>query len=275
MPVVRMEADVQNQGFAAGLAAGMSARKNLTVRDVDIQELKRMLCSMGNLPAGVLYEQDGYDPERVVPEFAEFAEAFRDPESAIPRLCEKLSETGDPEIAALLAFLKNDSGRKCLLEDLEKASWDKGWEYRGMGQFGAAVSVLDAKLIALANIADGSEKETLLRLLGELTPEHEFSHFRAVSILLQSVPDPEAIPMLEKLLKTPLLADGVENSFKKIVEQNSPDPCDNVKRTCQLKELYLLKALAACDPENPLAKERLAAYAAAPAWLYASWCGRR
>ncbi len=273
MPVVRMEADVQNQGFAAGLAAGMSAIRNLTVRDVDIMELKRMLCSMGNLPAGVLYEQDGYDPEKAVPEFAEMAEVFRDPESAIPRLCQELAEKGDPETAALLGFLKNDAGRKILVEHLESASWDQGWEYRGMGQFGAAVSPLDARIIALANIADGSEKKAIQGLLGTLTADHAFSHFRALSLLLQASPDADAVPHLERLLNTPELSQGVEGSFKKIVEENSADPCDNVKRTRQLKEIYLLKALAACDGENPLAKERLGAYAAAPAWLYASWCG--
>ena len=272
MPVVRMEADVQNQGFAAGLAAGMTAIRNLTVRAVDMNELKRMLCSLGNLAPAALYEQDGYDPASAVPEFADFAAAFRDPETEIPALCEKLAATGDSSIAALLAFLKNPSGREILVDYLENAHWDGGWEFRGMGQFGPAASPLDARIIALSNIADGTEKSAILRLLSELTPAHAFSHFRALSNLLQSSPTPEAVSKLEELLNDSELTNSVETTFKQIVEENTPDPCDNLKRTRQLKEIYLLKALAACSPEHPLAQRRLSAYSSSPSWLYASWC---
>ena len=273
MPVVRMQADVQNQGFAAGLAAGMTAIRNLTVRHVDMQELKRMLCSMGNLPESVLYEQDGYDPDRAVAEFAEFAAAFRAPEASLPCLKKQLAETGDSQIAALMAFLKDSSGKEVLCDAIGSASWDKGWEYRGMGQFGPAASPLDARIIALSKIASGDDGKVLLKLLGALSAEEAFSHFRAVSLLLQKAPCKEAVPFLEKLLSAPELSGSVEKSFKEIIEENSADPCDNLQRTRQLKELYLLKALAACDPANPLAKQRLELYAETPAWLYASWCG--
>ena len=273
MPVVRMEADVQNQGFAAGLAAGMTATKNLTVRHINISELKRMLCSLGNLSTGVLYEQDGYDPEQAVPEFAGYAEAFRDPESAIPVLCAKLAEERDPETAALLAFLQNDRGREVLMETLRESSWDQGWEYRGMGQFGAAVSVLDARIIALSRIASGGEGSAILKLLEELTTAHAFSHFRAVSLLLQAAPCEEAVPALEKLLKEPELSGAVEVSFRQIIEKNTENPNENQQRTCQLKELYLLRALSSCCNDHPLVQQRLANYMKAPSWLYASFCG--
>ena len=274
MPVVRMEADVQNQGFAAGLAAGMTATRNLTVRNTNIPELKRMLCSLGNLSAGVLYEQDGYDPEQAVPEFAEYAEAFREPESAIPPLCAKLAETRDPEIAALLAFLKNGSGREVLMKTLKESSWDDGWEYRGMGQFGPAVSLLDARIIALSRIASGGEGSAVLELLEQLTPSHAFSHFRAVSLLLQAAPCEEAVPSLEKLLNAPELSGSVEVTFRQIIERNTENPNENQQRTCQLKELYLLHALAACRKDHPLAQQRLREYMNSPSWLYASYCSK-
>ncbi len=272
MPVVRMEADVQNQGFAAGLAAGMTAIRNLTVRHVDIQELKRMLCSIGNLPANVLFEQDGYDPDKAVPEFAEFAAAFRDPEGELPRLGKRLAETGEPDIAALMAFLNNDSGREVLISAISSASWDKGWEYRGMGQFGPAASPLDARIIALSKIASGDDGKAVLGVLKTLSADDAFSHFRALSLLLQKAPCQEAVPWLEKLLETEKLSGTVEGSFREIIEENSQDPCDNLQRTNQLKELYLLKALAACDPENPIARKRLELYSSVPSWLYAAYC---
>ena len=273
MPVVRMEADVQNQGFAAGLAAGMTSIHNLTVRHVDMQELKRMLCSIGNLPESVLYEQDGFDPARAVPEFAEFAEVYRNPDEKLPELREKVAAAGDPELAALLAFFNDDTGREVLVKAITNASWDEGWEFRGMGQFGPAASRLDALLIALSKVADGSEKEALLALLKQLTPEMAFSHFRAASLLLQKSPAPEAVPLLEELLKAPLLTNRVETTFKQIIEENTENPNENLQRTCQLKEIYLLKALAACDGENLLAAERLKNYRNSPTYLYASFCG--
>jgi hypothetical protein len=273
MPVVRMEVDVQNQGFAAGLAAGMTSIHNLTVRHVNIQELKRMLCSIGNLPVNVLYEQDGYDPEQAEPDFADFAEAFRDPENALPAFRQRLEETKDPEIAALLAFFQKDWGREILVSHISESPWDQGWEFRGMGQFGPAASPLDAKLIALANIADGSEKSAVLRLLSELTPDHAFSHFRAIAAVLRKQPCKEAVPFLEALLTTAELNGKVECSFAEIIKENTPNPCENIQRTNQLKEVYLLKALAACDPENELALSRLKRYSESPQYLYASFCG--
>ena len=271
MPVVRMEVDVQNQGFAAGLAAGMTTNKNRTVRNVDIQELQRMLCSLGNLPESVLYEHDGYDPEQAVPEFAEFAEVYRNPDEELPKLRKKMLETNDPELAALLAFFKDASGRELLVKAVTDASWDQGWEFRGMGQFGPAASALDAKLIALANIADGSEKSAVLALLGSLTPDLAFSHFRAIASILRKSPCSEAVPLLENLLSTPELTDNVECSFAQIISKNSTNPCDNIQRTFQLKELYLLKALQSCDPENELALSRLKRYSESPQFLYASF----
>ena len=271
MPVVRMEVDVQNQGFAAGLAAGMTANANRTVRNVNMTELQRMLCSLGNLPESVLYEHDGYDPAQAVPEFAEFAEAFRNPEEALPKFRQKMFETNDPELAALLAFFKDESGREILVKSISDVTWDEGWEFRGMGQFGPAASPLDAKLIALANIANGSEKSALLKLLEMLTPELAFSHFRAVASVLRKQPCSEAVPRLEELLNTPELTGNVECSFKEIIDKNSPNPCDNIQRTFQLKELYLLKALQACDPENQLALDRLKRYSQSPQYLYAAF----
>ncbi len=271
MPVVRMEADVQNQGFAAGLAAGMTAIRNRTVRSVNIPELQRMLCSVGNLPPEILQEKDGYDPEKAVPEFAELAEFFRDPEEFIPKVRKEMRRSKDPEKAALLAFAGDDSGRKILADSLKEARWDKGWAYRGMGQFGAAASPLDARLLALARIADGSEKEHVLRLLAELTPEAAFSHFRALCMVLRRSPCAEAVPRLAELLETPELTGTVELSFRQIIDACSPDPCDNLQRNCQLKELYLLKALQACAPDHPLVRTRLKACADSPVWLYASF----
>ena len=140
-----------------------------------------------------------------------------------------------------------------------------------MGQFGASASPLDAAIIALANIADGSEKDALLKLLARLNAEMEFSHFRAVCQFLIKNPCPEAVPFLTGLLQDPQIAGSVESSFEQIIERSTPDPNENMQRTCQLKELYLLKALQSCDPECGFAAGRLAECEDGPVWLYAGF----
>jgi hypothetical protein len=89
----------------------------------------------------------------------------------------------------------------------------------------------------------------------------------------KKAPCKEAVPLLEGLLTTAELTGKVECSFAEIIKENSENPCDNIQRTSQLKEIYLLKALAACDPENELALSRLKQYSESPQYLYASFCG--
>ena len=50
IPVIRMQPDVQNQGYAAGLAASMAARGGVPLREIDIKKLQRHLVEIGNLP---------------------------------------------------------------------------------------------------------------------------------------------------------------------------------------------------------------------------------
>jgi ribulose 1,5-bisphosphate synthetase/thiazole synthase len=60
MPVIRMQADIQNQGYAAGMAAAMSAQSGKALRDIDIRALQKHLVEKGNLPAEVLAEKDSF-----------------------------------------------------------------------------------------------------------------------------------------------------------------------------------------------------------------------
>ncbi len=52
--MVRMQYDLLNQGYAAGLAASMAVKQEVSPRNVDVGELQRRLIRMGALPAAVL-----------------------------------------------------------------------------------------------------------------------------------------------------------------------------------------------------------------------------
>jgi hypothetical protein len=58
IPLVRMQACIQNQGYAAGLAAAMASRDGVPLRGIDIRALQRKLVEIGNLPEEVLQQQD-------------------------------------------------------------------------------------------------------------------------------------------------------------------------------------------------------------------------
>lgn len=58
LPIIRMQPDQQNLGYAAGVAAAMASVSGVPLRGVDIRSLQRKLVAAGNLPARVLSDRD-------------------------------------------------------------------------------------------------------------------------------------------------------------------------------------------------------------------------
>ena len=54
LPAIRMQADVENLGGAAGCAAALALRQGVTLRQLDLKALQRQLVAEGVLPATVL-----------------------------------------------------------------------------------------------------------------------------------------------------------------------------------------------------------------------------
>ncbi|MBN2295626.1 MAG: FAD-dependent oxidoreductase [Pirellulales bacterium] len=54
VPLIRMQADIQNGGYAAGVAAAMAVETNVPVCNIDIKALQQHLVEIGNLPETVL-----------------------------------------------------------------------------------------------------------------------------------------------------------------------------------------------------------------------------
>lgn len=60
MPIIRMQPDLQNSGYAAGAAAAMAAKAGITPRQVNVRKLQQHLVEIGNLPQSVLEQTDSY-----------------------------------------------------------------------------------------------------------------------------------------------------------------------------------------------------------------------
>ena len=82
-------------------------------------------------------------------------------------------------------------------------------------------------------------------------------------------PDPRAAAALERLLAAPGAAGHAIVTFQDALASNRPDWNDTTVRNAQLKELYLAKALAACDPKSKTARGILRAYAEGMQGIYA------
>ena len=253
VPLVRMQACIQNQGYAAGLAAAAASREGVPLRAIDIRALQKKLVEIGNLPEEVLEHEDSLpmaeeEVARAVREFPplwtrhaggdrrveeiarRFEEAppredfwaaavlFQHPETALPLLREAYaSSEGETRFAYAqkLAMLGDATGAELLLERVRSADgWDFGWRYASMSNFGSALSPLDTAIIALARAGYEEAVPTILEKVALLDATVEFSHHRAAALALERLGDPAAAAALAALLAKPGMSGHVHDSLE-------------------------------------------------------------
>ena len=285
MPILRMQPDVQNQGFAAGTAAGMAVKGGKAPRAIDVKELQKAMIAKGILDESVLAMTDTFPlsdetlaraASTLDDKYQGLAELLTDPVRAIPLL---KKNAGLPS-AHVLALLGDGSKAALVADAVAGMRWDKGWNYRGMDQFGRSVSWVDSYLIALGRSRAACALKPLLGKIAALTPASEYSHFRAVALCAESLGDKAAVPALSSLLKLP----GVGgHALRPIVEAGvSPIPeyahwqsgnrgiADRERSDC-LRELCVARALYRLgDDEAKLGERTLRAYADDPRRAYAN-----
>jgi hypothetical protein len=274
MPVIRMQADIQNQGYAAGVAAATAARSGKTLRDIDIRELQEHLVEKGNLPAEVLTEKDSFPlpKERVeqavktVPNDFEGIEViFAQPEQALPLLREAYAAVGSEQAkltyAHILGIMGDPTGAGTLVEAVQSREWDKGWKYTGMGQYGPSMSPLDSLIIALARTRRAEALGPILAKVRQLGPADALSHHQAVAVALETLASPAAAkPLAELLQKSGMI--GHAYTDINVATRNIPaSPEDTSTRECSLRELMLARALYRCGDHDGLGEKILREYA--------------
>lgn len=273
MPVIRMQPDIQNQGYGAGVAAAMMAQKEIGTRDIDIKALQKHLVAKGILPERVLTDVDSFPlpkseiskaVETVVNNFEGLESILTQPETAIPMLRKawKKADSKDAKLvyAHVLAIMGDATGSQTLIDAIALLKWDKGWNYTGMGQFGMSISYLDGLIIALGRTGDKSGLSIIFKKMNELYVDSEFSHFRAVSVALETYGDSRGAKHLANLLEIP----GVMgHSYIDIDEMKANLPSsstDNMTRNLSLRELVLARALFKCGDYRGLGKKILRQY---------------
>lgn len=270
LPVIRMQPDVQNQGYAAGRAAAMAAASGSPVREIDIKALQRHLIDIKVLEQAVLDHVDSFPISDATmtaavangtDDYLGLSVIFSDPARSVPLLkAAYAAAEGSARLryAHLLGLLGDPAGVELLAETVDRSDWDQGWNYRGMGQFGFSLSRLDSLLIALGRTRSPVAVPVMLRKLASLRSDQEFSHLRAATLAFEAHPTPKAAPEFARLL------DGVAGQSKADVRQmvtgSSKNPCDNDERNVELKELLLARGLLVCGDYMNRARETLETY---------------
>ena len=273
MPILRMQPDIQNQGYAAGVAASMAALGGTDTRGIDIKALQQRLVDIGNLPESALTDTDSYPiphedvadaVARLVNEYDGIGVVLAQPQDALPLLRAAYEAAGTEAhrlvYAHVLGMMGDAVGVATLMERVAAREWDEGWTFTGMGQFGASVSRLDSLIIALGRARDTRALGPILEKLEQLGPEHDFSHHRAVAVAIETLGCPEAArPLADLLMKPGMTGHAVTDIDDAKRRAILPDP--NRARDLSLRELILARALYRCGDCEGTARNILVEYA--------------
>jgi flavin-dependent dehydrogenase len=284
MPILRMQPDVQNQGFVAGTAAALAIKAGVEARDVDIKALQKILIEEKIVPASVLEMKDSYPyPDAALAEavgtmtnkYRGLSIAMTDAKRSIPMLRKAFRGAADADAkliyAHVLGMMGERDGEDVLIEKVKVTPWDKGWNFRGMGQFNRSVSWVDSYIIALGRCKSAKAVPAIIAKTGELTDKSEYSHFRAVAMALEAIGDKSAAPALAKALKVPGLAGhAIKMSAELPVYKNYSNTEGDWERTLCLREISLGRALYNLGDVSGLGRATMEAYANDPRGAYAA-----
>ena len=296
MPILRMEPDVQNQGWVAGTACALAVKSGSGLRALDVKALQRAAVEKKLIPAEVLDWQDTLplsdaalaDAVRSLANgYQGLAAVYSDPARSLPLVRAAYAASADAaaklKYAHVLGLAGDATGAKDLAETVGRSLWDKGWNYRGMGQFGRSVSWLDSYAIALGRTKAPEAFGPLKNLATALMPFMEYSHYRAIALAFEALGDARAKPVLADLLQLPGVGghafdyerDGAPRMprydryrFSRDRQQGPAVP--DYERTLCLRELCLARALYDLGDLDGLGERTLRAYANDPRRAYAA-----
>ena len=299
MPILRMQPDVQNQGWVAGLASARALSEGVALANIDVKALQRDLVAKKILPAWALTAKDSFPlPDARIDaavgtltnNYEGLAVVFAEPSRSAPRLERAYRAASTPEArlvyAHVLALLGSPAGAETLAAKLKGAAWDKGWNYRGMGQFHRSVSWIDSYVIALGATRAACAFEPLAALAEKLSPQDFYSHFRALSLAFESLGDKRGAVVLAKALAksgvsghafdyardgVPSIPEyGVYNFKSKNPLCRKASSVPDGERTSCLIELSLARAIYRLGDVDGVGERTLRAYAQDPRRAYAA-----
>ena len=252
----------------------MAAKADTLVRNINLQELQKHLVEIGNLTQKVPGQADSYPlpAEQIAAAVASLAKRpeaaavlFAQRDEALPLLKKAYASAAESErlnYALVLAMMDDATGVETLLAEVRQATkWDAGWNYKGMGQFGRAMSALDVCILALGHTHDRRAVPVILEKVKLLSAADAFSHHRAVGLALELLGDPAAAAPLAELLALPGMSGYVHATIAVAVRSEAPGGTNSEQtRRESIRELLLARALLRCGDSQGQGRKILEAY---------------
>ena len=273
LPLMRMQPDVQNAGYAAGVAAAMAAEKGTELRAIDVKALQRHLVEKGVIPEEVLSWEDnaGVDTERWLTAVRDMGDGYKgvsivlsDPARAIPALRDAYAKATVPSArlvyAHVLGILGDATGAETLAGQVSGRDSQITINAQGLAAFGRRMPERDSFIVALGRTRSPLALEPLLGELAKVNAGTPVVHVRALSLALEALRDPRAAPALAEVLAKP----GVSGWARPGAAAATPSGGfgSSPENGRCLRELHLARALWACGDHEGVARKIFEAYAA-------------
>jgi hypothetical protein len=273
--MVRMQRDIHNQGYAAGVAAAMSVNAGVPPRQIDVRSLQQHLVEIGNLPAEVLTHSDSFPlPESEIKEAVDRLPEATNPETAGRPLAVILSHSKQALPLLKQAHARsNREARLCyarvlgsmgdhtvvpeLSAELDKISrWDGRILQGRMAEYAHLPTPIDTLILALGKTKTYRALPSLLNKLQTLDSAVTLSHHRSLALALEDIGSPEAARPLAELLNKPGMSGHAMTQLEPLVDK----PMKERRRLGALREIVLARALFRCGDYNGVGKKILQTY---------------
>jgi flavin-dependent dehydrogenase len=285
--MVRMQLDLANQGYAAGVAAMLAITNEVQPRDIEIKELQKILVEKGNVPDSVLHLEDSFpvSDEKIFQAIQSYGQStnpetagkplaiiLSHKEKALPLLkTEYAKSTGRSKLlyAQVLGMCGEKDGIPTLLAELENFSgWDEKIYQGSMADYAHLPTPIDAVILALGFSGDKLVLPKLLELTEKLDSGVTLSHHRSLALSLEKIADKSAAEPLANLLQKPGMQGHAMLTLNDALTEldnngKGPNPVKNSsypKRTRALREIILARALYKCGDYNSLGENILKTY---------------
>lgn len=271
--MVRMQYDLLNQGYAAGVAAAMSVEADTSVRRIDVRALQRHLVDTGALPGDVLEHRDNFPLDGAAVERAARELTHPDRDTACRALAVVLSHAQAARGALQTAFDAADGNNRLvyakvlgalgdgrgvpeMIAALDSAEWDEKIPQGRMAEYAHLPTPVDALVIALGRTRDPRAIDPILAKLDRLDAASPLSHHRAAAGALERLGDARAVGPLGDLLARP----GMMGHAMIAPEPLYDRPVERRRREGALREIVLARALVRCGDHEGLGRRILETY---------------
>ena len=274
--MVRMQKDMHNQGYAAGVAAAMAAEAGCTPRQIDVDRLQQHLVEIGNLPDSVLTDVDSFPlPDSQI---RDAVGQFANPAGSRNAQCRALAvilshadaarpilraayrgSAGDARLAyaKVLGLLGEREVVPDLLEALAKVDgWDPKILQGNMAEYAHLPTPVDALILASGYSGEPSALPAILNWLDRLDADVTLSHHRAVALALEKLKDPAAAEPLARLLEKPGMSGHAMTGLEPLYDRDR----ERRRRIGPLREITLARALYRCGDHDGLGERILTEY---------------